>query len=59
MGQSEIAVYVDGNRAGGVEELRQVPATLVVSIEYLDAPSASIRFGTGHAQGAIVVTTGR
>lgn len=58
-GQSEIAVYVDGNRAGGVDELRQVPASLVVSIEYLDAPSASIRFGTGHAQGAIVVTTGR
>jgi hypothetical protein len=59
MGQSEIAVYVDGNRAGGVDELRQLPASLVVSIQYLDAPSASIRFGTGHAQGAIVVTTGR
>lgn len=58
-GQSEIAVYVDGNRAGGVDELRQLPASLVVSIEYLDGPSASIRFGTGHAQGAIVVTTGR
>ncbi len=59
MGQSEIAVYVDGNRLGGVGELRQVPANLVASIEYLDGPSATIRFGTGHSQGAIVIVTGR
>ncbi|HEX2189756.1 MAG TPA: carboxypeptidase regulatory-like domain-containing protein [Longimicrobiaceae bacterium] len=57
LGQSEIAVYVDGTRMGGTEELRRVPAASVATVEYLDGPSATIRFGTGHAQGAIVVTT--
>lgn len=56
LGQSEIAVYMDGMRLGGVEELRRIPANEVAAVEFLDGPSATIRFGTGHAQGAIVVT---
>ncbi len=57
MGQSEIVVYLDGNRLGGVDELRGIGANTISSIVYLDAPSATIRYGTGHAQGAIVITT--
>jgi hypothetical protein len=57
MGQSEIVVYLDGNRLGGVDELRGIGANTISSIAYLDAPSATIRYGTGHTQGAIVITT--
>jgi hypothetical protein len=57
MGQSEIVVYLDGNRLGGVDELRGIAANTISSIAYLDAPSATIRYGTGHTQGAIVITT--
>ncbi|MEW5929311.1 MAG: carboxypeptidase regulatory-like domain-containing protein [Gemmatimonadota bacterium] len=57
MGQSEIVVYLDGNRLGGLDELRLLQANTIASIVYLDAPSATIRYGTNHSQGAIVITS--
>jgi hypothetical protein len=57
MGQSEIVVYLDGNRLGGLDELRLLQANTISSIVYLDAPSATIRYGTNHSQGAIVITS--
>lgn len=56
---SEIMVYVDGTLAGGVDELRRVSSENVTEIRYLDSREATTRYGTGHASGAILVTTRR
>ncbi|HET7275053.1 MAG TPA: hypothetical protein VFI91_07715 [Longimicrobiaceae bacterium] len=54
---SEIAVYLDGIRAGGPSFLRSLPSTSVTSMEFLDASSATQRWGTNHVHGAILVST--
>ena len=51
----EIAVYVDDVRYGTQETLRSIPPHTVESMEYLDAASATQRFGTNHEYGAILV----
>jgi len=51
----EIVVYLDHVRIGGPEALRSVQLSGVESIEYLDAVTATQRWGTGHAHGAIRV----
>ena len=51
----EIAVYVDEVRHGTQETLRSMPPHTVESMEYLDAASATQRFGTNHEYGAILV----
>lgn len=50
-------VYVDGARAGGLEQLRWIRAEAVQQIERLDGPAATARFGADHAAGALMVTT--
>ena len=57
--QGDIVVYQDGNRMGGREVLRGIPVTVVESVRFLSAGEATTRYGTGHAHGAIVVTTRR
>lgn len=54
-----IVVYVDGNRMGGLEVLRNIAAETVESARHLSAGEATTRFGTGHAHGAIVIVTRR
>jgi hypothetical protein len=54
----ELVVYVDGMRQGGVTSLRSIRATDVFQMEYLDGPSATVRFGTGHGGGVILVRIG-
>ena len=54
----ELVVYIDGMRQGGVRSLRSIRATDVFQMEYLDGPSATVRFGTGHGGGAILVRIG-
>ncbi|MDQ3388804.1 MAG: hypothetical protein M3483_04800, partial [Gemmatimonadota bacterium] len=56
-GEIAIKVYMDGARMGGVESLRQLPAVSVGAIQHFDAAAATLRFGSGHEHGAIVVTT--
>jgi len=56
MGSSAIQVYVDGTRMGGLESLQQIPTNDVKEIRWLSSSEATQRFGTGNAQGAIVVT---
>ena len=58
-GRSAIVVYVDDVRLGGVEYLETLRAASVASMEYLDGSEASVRFGTGHEGGAILVRTPR
>ena len=53
-----IKVYVDGTARGSILALREVMASAVISILYLDGSDATTRFGTDHENGAIVVRTG-
>lgn len=52
-----IVVYVDGSRMGGPPQLRYVNTSIVEEIRHLDAREANMRYGTGHSQGAILVST--
>lgn len=52
-----IVVLLNGSRMGGIPALRQIPASGVSSIEYVDGPTATQRWGTGFGHGAIVVST--
>lgn len=54
---SEVVVYVDNQRTGGPAMLQQLSITVIHEITYLDAITATQRFGTGHASGAILVAT--
>ena len=50
-------VYIDNVSVGGLEALNRVPASTISEIRYLDANEATMRFGTGHGGGAILVRT--
>ena len=54
-----VVVYVDNQRLGNVDELRNLAIQLIAEIRYRDASDATTRYGTGHASGAIEVTTKR
>lgn len=58
-GVMDIVIYIDGVRAGERQSLTAVPAGNVREIRYINATDATTRFGTGHALGAILVTTKR
>ena len=50
-------LYVDGARRGNVQNLTSILTTEISQIERLSASDATNRFGTGHAGGAILVTS--
>ena len=54
---SEILVYMDNNRLGGVETLQSVPVSAVVYVRHYDAVEATARWGVGHSQGVIFLST--
>lgn len=57
--KTAIQTYVNGARAGlPAVTLREIQATAVIDILYLNASDATTRFGTGHDNGAIIVRTG-
>jgi len=56
-GSGQVVAYVDGVRLGGAEALERIQAGTVVEMEYLNGSEASIRFGVGHGDGAIIVRT--
>lgn len=51
----ELQVYLDNQRIGGVEELRNIPPSSVLSVRYYDPISAAARWGGTHMGGAIYV----
>ncbi|HEY0778546.1 MAG TPA: hypothetical protein VGD56_11330 [Gemmatirosa sp.] len=53
----QVLVYLDDNRLGGVESLRAIASHTIGSIRFIDAPSATARWGPGHTQGVIAVVT--
>ena len=54
---SEIRVYLDGNSLGGLDALSTIPLMSVVYIRHYDAVTATARWGLGHSQGVIFVST--
>jgi hypothetical protein len=55
--QPPIVVYVDRVRYGGAEALQRYTVADLLEIRFLDAPTATRQFGTGHVAGAILLTT--
>ena len=57
VGSGEISVYVDDVRFGTTESLQTVSAQTVEELRWIDAATATQRWGTGNASGAIAITT--
>lgn len=53
---NEVVVYLDNSRQGGPESLRQLSVTNIQKIEFLPPAEANMKFGSGHANGAIMVS---
>ena len=54
---SAILVYVDGTKYGDVNTLRSVPTVTVESIRRINATDATMRWGTGHSEGVLYITS--
>lgn len=52
-------VYVSGAREGSVEALRNIPTLALLRLRFVDAPTATMRYGEGHSGGVIEVTLRR
>ncbi len=52
-----VAVWINNNRAGGLEVLDQFPITSVRSVQYFSPSEAQARFGTSYSSGAIQIIT--
>jgi hypothetical protein len=54
---SEVWVYIDGQRAGPVDVLHNVQATLVNTVRFYDGPTATGRWGVDNGAGVIHIST--
>ena len=54
---TEVVVYRDDVRIGGVETLRAIPTMDIGSIRFIDGITASGRWGLDHGSGVIFVVT--
>lgn len=52
-------VFVDYLRRGGTDALREIPASSIAEIRYLDSRDATQLFGSGYTGGIIHVLTAR
>lgn len=53
----EPLVYLDNQRMGGINFLRDIPVTEIFEIRYDTAAQAQIKWGNGHPQGVIQILT--
>jgi hypothetical protein len=59
-GQDEgITVYLDDQRAGGIDILRQLPSSAASSLRFFTASEAQSRFGLGNLHGVIQIASAR
>lgn len=56
-GRDKVIVYYDGIRLGGVDDMREIPVEPLTSVQFFDGRQATMRFGSGHAHGAILLST--
>jgi hypothetical protein len=54
-----VVLYVDGSRRSNVRDLESMSIMDLEQMEYMASSDATTRYGTGHAAGAILVTTRR
>jgi hypothetical protein len=54
---TEVLVYIDDNRLGGVLTLKQVTTSQIIQIRFVDGLTATARWGLDHGQGVILVVT--
>ncbi len=54
---ADIEIWVDGRHVGQLESLNSIQAEQIKEIRFLSASDATLRFGTGHTEGAIVITS--
>lgn len=52
-----IQVYIDGNRVGGIDELKSIRPGDISSIRRINGVDAQARFGIGHGAGVIFIST--
>jgi hypothetical protein len=57
--ESEPVVYLDDRQLGGLAVLRDIPANTIYEVRYFSPAQAQMRWGSGHAAGAILVVTSR
>jgi hypothetical protein len=56
-GDTDLVVYVDNARMGGTESLRGISLAGVEFLRRFDPAAATLRWGAGHASGAILIST--
>jgi hypothetical protein len=56
-GRSLLQVYLDNVKLGGLETLQTVPIDAIKSIQYLNSGEATLRWGTNHTGGVILLST--
>lgn len=56
-GRRGLRVYVDGTFFGGADALPKLDVRHIQEIRFLDKRKATMRFGTDHGEGAILITT--
>jgi hypothetical protein len=54
---SQVLVYFDDVRLGGVDEMRTVTVNSVASVRHYDGVAATMRWGIGHSAGVIQILT--
>ena len=53
----DLVVYLNENRLGGTDQLRQIATTDIREIRYFNSSEATTKWGTGHSGGAIQVVS--
>lgn len=53
----DLVVYLNENRLGGSDQLRQVSTTDIREIRYFNSSEATTKWGTGHSAGAIQIVS--
>jgi hypothetical protein len=53
----DLVVYLNENRLGGSDQLRQLATSEIREIRYYSASEATTKWGTGHSAGAIQIVS--
>jgi hypothetical protein len=53
----DLVVYLNENRLGGSDQLRQIATTDIKEIRYFNSSEATTKWGTGHSAGAIQIVS--
>lgn len=53
----DLVVYLNENRLGGSDQLRQISTSDIREIRYFNSSEATTKWGTGHSAGAIQVVS--